>query len=75
MRFPNWLITALLMAAVAFLQYILNHVADLHLSEVYAPLIVAVLSWGIKALQERAEPPATRGLSETSSFWQRVLFK
>ena len=75
MKFPNWLITALLMAAVAFLQYILNHVADLHLSEVYAPLIVAVLSWGIKALQERAAPPATRGLGETSSFWQRVLFK
>ncbi len=75
MKFPNWLITALLMAAVAFLQYILNHVADLHLSEVYAPLIVAVLSWGVKALQERAEPPATRGLGETSSYWQRVILK
>lgn len=75
MKFPNWLITALLMAAVAFLQYILNHVADLHISEVYAPLIVAVLSWGVKALQERAEPPATRGLTEADSYWQRVIFK
>ncbi len=75
MKFPNWLITALLMAAVAFLQYLLNHVADLHLSEVYAPLIVAVLSWVIKALQERVAPPAARGLGETNSFWQRVLFK
>lgn len=75
MKFPNWLITALLMAAVAFLQYILNHVADLHLSEVYAPLIVAVLSWGVKALQERAQPPAARGLGETSGYWPRVIFK
>lgn len=77
MQFPSVIVSAIIVAVLAFLQHLLANVGAFHVSELYAPIIVAVLTTAIKAVQEwqKPEQATTRGLGEAQqdSYIKRVL--
>lgn len=80
MKFPNFVVNAILFGCVAVLQYVLNHFGELHIPAIYAPLAMLAVSTVIKMLQEWMPTPeaAARGGIEgepTPVYWQRVIYK
>jgi hypothetical protein len=79
MKFPSVITSALIVGLLAVLNHLLANVGAFHVSELYAPIIVAVLTTAIKAVQEwtPAQPAAARGLDSAAEagYWARVLYK
>ena len=84
MRFPSIFVSAVIVGVLAVLQHLLLHVGDFHLPELYAPIIVAVLTALVKMVQEWQTPEPTltgqtaaaRGEGEAqASYLARVLYK
>lgn len=77
MKFPSIIVSALIVAAVAALQYLSGHVGSFGLPDVYAPLITLAIATVIKLIQEwkPQEEAQPRGLSESAGYAARVLYK
>lgn len=79
MKVPSLFVSALLAAAIVFLQYLLGHLNTIGLPDLYAPIVVVVLNTIIKAIQEWQTPEptaATRGMNGEQpqrSYAERVL--
>jgi hypothetical protein len=71
-------VSAILVGIVAILNYLLNHVGNFGIPDLYAPLVALAISTLIKMVQEQMpdEPAQARGfIGEEPSYWARVLYK
>lgn len=78
MKFPSFLVSALVVGIVAVLNYLLAHVGAFHAPDLYAPLIALAISTVIKLVQEwqpQEEVTARSVVSEQASYVARVLYK
>lgn len=75
--FPSAITGALIVGAVAILQFFTGNLSSFGISDLYAPIAVIVANTLIKVLQERAPESTPRSISEPErpSYWQRVLYK
>jgi hypothetical protein len=77
-KFPSVVVSAILVGIVALLNYLLNHVGNFGIPDLYAPLVALAISTVIKMVQEQMpdEPAAVRGfIGDEPSYWARVLYK